>query len=195
MLRATKQRQTKADEEDKTPKEKENSNSKTKVPVKIKEPITNEIPEFEDNPMDSVKEDPILKTEEEKLQAQPQEDEDDDDLTDEEDDDDDEDGEEDLDEEMEEQIQEPGDSDSSQSPSKLKLQNKKLRNMVFRNEQKIANRALRIKMGKSGAQAATRKNIKKGKDACQRKLWNQPVSSGFFLLYYFDQIRADQCTS
>lgn len=29
-------------------------------------------------------------------------------------------------------------------------------------------------MGKSGAQAATRKNIKKGKDACQRKLWNQP---------------------
>jgi len=27
-------------------------------------------------------------------------------------------------------------------------------------------------MGKSGAQAATRKNIKKGKDACQRKLWD-----------------------
>lgn len=39
-------------------------------------------------------------------------------------------------------------------------------------EQQIANRALRIKMGKSGAQAATRKNIKKGKDACQRKLWD-----------------------
>ena len=36
-----------------------------------------------------------------------------------------------------------------------------------------ANRALRIKMGKSGAQAASRKSIKSGKEACQRKLWNQ----------------------
>ena len=29
-----------------------------------------------------------------------------------------------------------------------------------------ANRALRIKMGKSGAQAASRKSIKSGKEAC-----------------------------
>ena len=48
---------------------------------------------------------------------------------------------------------------------------KRKRKLAFKKEQKIANRALRIKMGKSGAQAATRKNIKKGKDACQRKLW------------------------
>jgi hypothetical protein len=39
-------------------------------------------------------------------------------------------------------------------------------------EMLAANRALRIKMGKSGAQAASRRSIKKGKDACQRKLWN-----------------------
>lgn len=38
-------------------------------------------------------------------------------------------------------------------------------------------------MGKSGAQAATRKNIKKGKDACQRKLWNQGVSVFDIALY------------
>ncbi len=30
----------------------------------------------------------------------------------------------------------------------------------------MANRALRIKMGKSGVQAASRKSQKKGKDAC-----------------------------
>jgi hypothetical protein len=39
-------------------------------------------------------------------------------------------------------------------------------------EQAALNRALRIKMGKSGAQAAGRRNIKSGKDACQRKLWS-----------------------
>jgi hypothetical protein len=34
-------------------------------------------------------------------------------------------------------------------------------------------------MGKSGAQAASRRSIKKGKDACQRKLWNNAVSTLF----------------
>ena len=56
----------------------------------------------------------------------------------------------------------------------LKLKRKR---QFYLEEQRVANRALWIKMGKSGAQAATRKNIKKGKDACQRKLWNQGVST------------------
>lgn len=38
------------------------------------------------------------------------------------------------------------------------------------------NRALRIKMGKCGIQAASKRAIKSGKDAQQRKLWNQQVS-------------------
>ena len=83
---------------------------------------------------------------------------------------DDDDLDEDDQEEIEEELEEDPDSDASGNVTRLQL-NKK-RDRVLRNEQKIANRALRIKMGKSGAQAATRKNIKKGKDACQRKLWN-----------------------
>ena len=79
---------------------------------------------------------------------------------------DDEEGEEE-DEEMEEEVIEDG------NVNDLKLKKKR---QFYLKEQRIANRALWIKMGKSGAQAATRKNIKKGKDACQRKLWNQGVS-------------------
>ena len=44
-------------------------------------------------------------------------------------------------------------------------------------KEKAANRAWRIKMGKCGQQAASRKDIKSGKEACQRKLWNQQVSA------------------
>ena len=52
---------------------------------------------------------------------------------------------------------------------------KRQRKAALKREAKIANRAMRIKMGKSGAQAASRRSIKKGKDACQRKLWNNAV--------------------
>ena len=83
---------------------------------------------------------------------------------------DDEEGEEE-DEEMEEEVVEEGGNVND-----LKLKKKR---QFYLKEQRIANRALWIKMGKSGAQAATRKNIKKGKDACQRKLWNQGVSVFF----------------
>ena len=69
-------------------------------------------------------------------------------------------------EEVSEGVEGEGEGDGSMTDDL-----KRRRKAAFKKEQKIANRALRIKMGKSGAQAATRKNIKKGKDACQRKLW------------------------
>lgn len=52
----------------------------------------------------------------------------------------------------------------------------KKRVQKFMTKQEIAaNRALRIKMGKSGVHAASRRPTKQGKEACQRKLWNQEV--------------------
>lgn len=89
---------------------------------------------------------------------------------------------EDLDEEDEEAMEDEEDAEEDQDGdleaegniSQLQLRTK---SEFYKAEKRIANRALRIKMGKSGAQAATRKNIKKGKDACQRKLWNQGVST------------------
>jgi hypothetical protein len=79
----------------------------------------------------------------------------------------------DLDEDDDEGLssEEVSEDDEGEGDGSMTVEQKRRRKAVFKNEQKIANRALRIKMGKSGAQAATRKNIKKGKDACQRKLW------------------------
>jgi hypothetical protein len=121
----------------------------------------------------------IAKREKEELKKEQSDKDDEEDEDDEEEEEEDEDMDEDLndddiededgeeeDEEMEDEIVEDG------NVNDLKLKKKHL----YLKEQRIANRALRIKMGKSGAQAATRKNIKKGKDACQRKLWNQGVS-------------------
>lgn len=101
----------------------------------------------------------------------------DEDDQDEEDDDleDDEDG---MDEESE-------DEDPSESRSALALdKNRRNKGAGERRKDMIANRALRIKMGKSGAQAASRRSIKKGKDACQRKLWNQDVSEIYFSINF-----------
>ena len=102
--------------------------------------------------------------------------EEDEDDQDEEDDDleDDEDG---MDEESEEE-------DPSESRSALALDKNRRKGAGERRKDMIANRALRIKMGKSGAQAASRRSIKKGKDACQRKLWNQDVSKMYFSLNF-----------
>lgn len=71
----------------------------------------------------------------------------------------------------EEEVSEDFSELSVEEGDSMTVDMKRKRKLAFKKEQKIANRALRIKMGKSGAQAATRKNIKKGKDACQRKLW------------------------
>ena len=76
----------------------------------------------------------------------------------------------------EEEEEELSDEFSEDDDESMTNDLKRKRKLAFKKEQKIANRALRIKMGKSGAQAATRKNIKKGKDACQRKLWGNNVS-------------------
>lgn len=78
--------------------------------------------------------------------------------------------------ESEEEEEDPSDSEASQSIKHLSLENRRKAKAQRKKEILIANRALRIKMGKSGAQAASRRSIKKGKDACQRKLWNQDVS-------------------
>lgn len=58
------------------------------------------------------------------------------------------------------------DEDPSESRSALALDKNKRKGAADRRQAMIANRALRIKMGKSGAQAASRRSIKKGKDAC-----------------------------
>jgi len=81
------------------------------------------------------------------------------------DEEDQEDEDEDLDDEAmdDEESEEEGEESAAASVSDLKLRSKR---EFYLAEKRIANRALRIKMGKSGAQAATRKNIKKGKDAC-----------------------------
>ena len=77
----------------------------------------------------------------------------------------------DEEEEAEEEVDELSVSEASDAAQgKRKAKEKRKREIM------IANRALRIKMGKSGAQAASRRSIKKGKDACQRKLWNIDVS-------------------
>lgn len=85
---------------------------------------------------------------------------------------------EDLDEEQEEEQDDL--SDSEQSQSAQAVENRRKAKEKRKKEILIANRALRIKMGKSGAQAASRRSIKKGKDACQRKLWNIDVSKLHF---------------
>tara|TARA_B110000285_G_C15137281_1_gene627943 strand:- start:3717 stop:4307 length:591 start_codon:yes stop_codon:yes gene_type:complete len=84
------------------------------------------------------------------------------------------------DEECEEEEEELPDADSAESGSHSEhssLDLRRRRKLALRQEAgrmaAAANRALRIKMGKSGAQAASRKSIKSGKEACQRKLWNQ----------------------
>lgn len=82
-------------------------------------------------------------------------------------------------EEDEEELDVDDDEDYS-SRDKLSQTFRKTRKQVLKKESgKIAtsaNRALRIKMGKSGAEAASRKSNKHGKEVCQRKLWNQMVS-------------------
>ena len=87
---------------------------------------------------------------------------------DEEDEDDDEEGEDEVEEDLGVEAEGLGD----QAAAELRRK----RRAAKRRETQVANRALRIKMGKSGAQAASRRSIKKGKDACQRKLWNNAVS-------------------
>jgi len=83
-----------------------------------------------------------------------------------------------MDEESEEESSEESDQSETNArlarPIRGKKSNEKTRT---EKEQAAYNRALRIKMGKSGAQAASRRAIKQGKDACQRKLWNQDVSN------------------
>ena len=85
-----------------------------------------------------------------------------------------------MDEDAEDEVEEHAGEEESVSQLRLRPNRE-----FYLAEKRIANRALRIKMGKSGAQAATRKNIKKGKDACQRKLWNQGVSTVH--LFYYDR--------
>jgi hypothetical protein len=79
-------------------------------------------------------------------------------------------------EEEGEDEEDPSESEENQSNLHLSLENKRKAKLQRKKEILSANRALRIKMGKSGAQAASRRSIKKGKDACQRKLWNLDVS-------------------
>jgi len=82
------------------------------------------------------------------------------------------------DEEGEEEGEEEQEVSESETHS-MKQQSTEVRRKAKNQRKKeilSANRALRIKMGKSGAQAASRRSIKKGKDACQRKLWNLDVS-------------------
>ena len=57
-----------------------------------------------------------------------------------------------------------------------KSNDKKRVNKFLSKQELAASRALRIKMGKSGIHAASRRPNKNGKEACQRKLWNQEVS-------------------
>lgn len=102
------------------------------------------------------------------------------------------DGESDEDEEGEEDLEEDDDEEDDLGVDDANLdpeaasQLRKERRAAKRRATIVANRALRIKMGKSGAQAASRRSIKKGKDACQRKLWNNAVSISYqFLLTYF----------
>ena len=57
----------------------------------------------------------------------------------------------DLEEEAEEEQEEPSDSEASQSAQLLSLENKRKAKEKRKKEILIANRALRIKMGKSGA--------------------------------------------
>ena len=92
--------------------------------------------------------------------------------------------EEDMDEESEQESDEDeSENDDSRRKSKRKSSDTKGKS-TKELEQAAFNRALRIKMGKSGAQAASRRSIKQGKDACQRKLWNQDVSSSKFYNCY-----------
>jgi hypothetical protein len=65
------------------------------------------------------------------------------------------------------------DPDDDDDPEDLPLNKRDAKAKVRNN----IDRAVRIKQGKSGPLAATRRIIKKGKDACQRKLWNQEVSN------------------
>lgn len=67
------------------------------------------------------------------------------------------------------------DDDSFEEDQEQSTQNKRQKKSHSKKES-LRDRAMRIKMGKSGVQAATRRIIKKGKDACQRKLWNLEVS-------------------
>ena len=62
--------------------------------------------------------------------------------------------------------EEESDSDASHSKKQLRIDSIRKQNKMMTKEMLAANRALRIKMGKSGAQAASRRSIKKGKDAC-----------------------------
>lgn len=66
----------------------------------------------------------------------------------------------------EEGEEEPSDSEASHSMKLLSLESRRKAKVQRKKEILSANRALRIKMGKSGAQAASRRSIKKGKDAC-----------------------------
>ena len=75
----------------------------------------------------------------------------------------DEEGEEDLEED--EDDEEDLEIDQNMDPEAAELLRKE-RRAAKRRANMVANRALRIKMGKSGAQAASRRSIKKGKDAC-----------------------------
>ena len=81
------------------------------------------------------------------------------------------DGDEDQDDDDEDDEDDEEDDSDDPTGAKRKAKMKEKKDLM------IANRALRIKMGKSGAQAASRRSIKKGKDACQRKLWNNDVSN------------------
>ena len=80
-----------------------------------------------------------------------------------------------ADEEGEGLEEEEGDGENKQVTLAQRRQKKMIKKHMSAQEL-AANRALRIKMGKSGAQAASRRPVKQGKDACQRKLWNNDVS-------------------
>ena len=96
-----------------------------------------------------------------------------DDEEEDEDEDLDEDGEEEEEEEEDEDLlEEDEDEDFEEDDDFAIVGRGGRRRAKIETEKRLANRALRIKMGRSGASAASRKIIKKGKDACQRKLWN-----------------------
>lgn len=96
------------------------------------------------------------------------------------DDDEDQSGRDDYNEEIEDDASMGGSSDQSDPEpsdneefSEEEVKGIKKRVTKFLTKQEIAaNRALRIKMGKSGVHAASRRPSKQGKEACQRKLWN-----------------------